>query len=75
MGTSDLTTGKPMSIKNHFRIASITKSFVAVAILRLVDQHKLSLDARLATFVPGIPHGDQITIAQLLNMTSGSTTT
>jgi D-alanyl-D-alanine carboxypeptidase len=71
MGTSDLATGKPMSIKDHFRIASITKSFVAVAILRLVDQHKLSLDAHLATFVPGIPHGDQITIAQLLDMTSG----
>jgi D-alanyl-D-alanine carboxypeptidase len=71
MGTSDLATGRPMSIKDHFRIASITKSFVAVAILRLVDQHKLSLDARLASFVPGIPHGDQITIAQLLDMTSG----
>jgi D-alanyl-D-alanine carboxypeptidase len=71
LGTSDLATGKPMSINDHFRIASITKSFVAVAVLRLVDQHKLSLDARLASFVSGIPHGDQITIAQLLDMTSG----
>jgi D-alanyl-D-alanine carboxypeptidase len=71
MGTSDLATGKPMSIKDHFRIASITKSFVAVAILRLVDQHKLSLDAHLATFIPGIPQGDKITIAQVLGMTSG----
>src|SRR5690242_2425312 len=71
MGTSDLATGEPMSIRDHFRIASITKSFVAEAMLRLVDQHKLSLDARLATFVRGIPHGDQITIAQLLDMTSG----
>lgn len=71
LGTSDLATGTPMSLKDHFRIASITKSFVATAILRLVDQHKLSLDARLASFIPGIPNGNQITIAQLLGMTSG----
>jgi D-alanyl-D-alanine carboxypeptidase len=71
LGTSDLATATRMSTKDHFRIASITKSFVATAVLRLVDQHKLSLGARLGSFVPGIPNGDQITIAQLLDMTSG----
>jgi hypothetical protein len=36
-----------------------------------VDEHKTSLDDRLARYVTGIPYGDQITIAQLLGMTSG----
>jgi D-alanyl-D-alanine carboxypeptidase len=70
-GTSSLMTGKPFSVNDHVRIASITKSFVSEAILRLVDQHKLSLDSRLSTYVSGIPNGNVITIAQLLDMTSG----
>jgi D-alanyl-D-alanine carboxypeptidase len=36
-----------------------------------VDQHKLALSDKLSRFVAGIPHGDQITLAQLLGMTSG----
>jgi D-alanyl-D-alanine carboxypeptidase len=70
-GTSSLATGKPISVNDHFRIASITKSFTSEAILRLVDQRKLSLDSRLSAYVSGIPNGNAITIAQLLNMTSG----
>jgi D-alanyl-D-alanine carboxypeptidase len=70
-GTSALGTGALMWLSDHFRIASITKSFTAVAILRLVDRHRLSLTAHLSTFVKGIPNGNRITVAELLNMTSG----
>jgi D-alanyl-D-alanine carboxypeptidase len=70
-GTSDLATGAPLQLGDHFRIASISKSFTATAILRLVDQHRLSLDAHLSDFIRGIRHGNQITVAQLLDMTSG----
>jgi D-alanyl-D-alanine carboxypeptidase len=70
-GTSDLATGAPLQLDDHFRIASVTKSFVATAILRLADQHKLLLSAPLSAYVAGIPDGNQITIAELLNMTSG----
>jgi D-alanyl-D-alanine carboxypeptidase len=71
IGTSDATTGAPLKLTDHFRIASITKSFVATSVLRLVDQRKLALSDKLSGFVTGIPHGDQITVAQLLGMTSG----
>jgi D-alanyl-D-alanine carboxypeptidase len=71
LGTSNLATGAPVGLNDHFRIASITKSFVATTVLRLVDQRRLSLNDKLSRYVRGIPNGDRITIAQLLNMTSG----
>jgi len=56
---------------DHVRIASVTKSFTATAILQLVAAKKLSLDAHLSEFVPDIANGDAITVAQLLGMTAG----
>ena len=53
------------------RIASVTKSFTATAILQLVADEKLSLDAHVSEFVPDIADGDQITVHQLLDMTAG----
>ncbi len=70
-GTSSLATGRPLRLDDHFRIASISKSFTATAILRLADQHKLSLSDTLSKYITGIQNGDQITVAQLLDMTSG----
>jgi len=70
-GAGNLETGAPMDIADHVRIASITKSFTATAVLQLVDQGKLSLDDTLARFIEGIPNGERITIRHLLGMTSG----
>lgn len=70
-GISDLTTASPAHLDDHFRIASITKTFVATVALQLVEEGKLSLDDVLATFITGIPNGEAITIRQLLDMTSG----
>jgi len=69
-GTSD-TAGTPMTTDVHYRIASVSKTFTADAVLRLVDQGELSLDDHLAEYVPDIPHGDQITIRDLLGMRGG----
>lgn len=71
LGTSDQATGAPLTLSDHLRIASVSKTFTATAILELVDQHKLSLSDHLSTFIAGIPNGGRITIAQLLDMTSG----
>ena len=60
-----------VSVRRDIRIASISKSFTATAILRLADQRKLSLGDPLGKYVPGIQNGDRITVAQLLDMTSG----
>ena len=70
-GVSDIDTKASMRPDDHIRIASISKTFTAVAALRLVDQGKLSLDDTLATWIAGIPNGEKITIRNLLGMTSG----
>lgn len=71
LGIGDLQTAAPMRIDDHFRIASVTKTFVATVILQLVDEGQLSLDDTLQPFVAGIPNGESITIRQLLGMTAG----
>jgi D-alanyl-D-alanine carboxypeptidase len=71
-GTGDVATGAPLLLSDHVRIASITKTFTATEVLRLVDRHLVSLDGdRLSKYVGGVPYGDQITVRQLLNMTAG----
>ena len=70
-GTGNLVTGSPLSLDDHFRVASITKSFTATTIFRLAEQHRLALTDHLDQYIQGIPNGNEITIAQLLNMTSG----
>ncbi|MEM6396218.1 MAG: serine hydrolase domain-containing protein [Bacteroidota bacterium] len=53
------------------RIASISKTITAVAILQLQEQEKLHIDVPLSTYLPEFPRGDEITIRQLLHHTSG----
>ena len=67
----------PFRVANNtytkYKIASITKAFTAVLILQLSEQGKLDLDKTINTYLPtytGIG-GNKITIANLLNMTSG----
>lgn len=55
-----------------FRFASITKQFTAAAIMKLVDQGKVSLDDPLTKYLPDYPGpGGAATVRQLLNHTSG----
>ena len=62
--------GRPLERDDHFRIASITKTFVATAALQLVDRGRLRLNDRLSKYVDW-PGGNRITVRQLLNQTSG----
>ena len=71
-GTKDLADQQPpLTAKDRVRIASVTKSFTATAVLQLVAGKKLSLGAHLSEFVPDIENGDAITVQQLLDMTAG----
>jgi D-alanyl-D-alanine carboxypeptidase len=57
---------------DRFRIASLTKSYVATVVLQLVGEGKLSLDDSVEQRLPGlVPNGDRITIRHLLSHTSG----
>jgi D-alanyl-D-alanine carboxypeptidase len=69
-GTAD-TGGTPMSPDMHYRIGSVTKTFTADAVLRLVDQGLVALSDPIAMYVDDIPNGDVITIQDLLAMRSG----
>ena len=70
-GVGDLATGAPMSLADHFRIASNTKAVVATAVLRLADQGRLCLNNPVSDYVAGVPGGQHITITELLQHTSG----
>ena len=61
-----------MRVSDRFRIASVTKSFVAAAVLQLVGEGRLRLDEPVERRLPGVvPDGLSITIRQLLNHSSG----
>jgi D-alanyl-D-alanine carboxypeptidase len=71
-GLADLRTRQPMRPKLNYRVASVTKPFVATVMLQLVAESRLSLSDPVDGWLPGIlPYGDQVSIRQLLNHTSG----
>ena len=70
-GTTQLGTTSPPRADTHFRIASNTKTMTAAVILQLAQEGKLSLSDPVSKYVPGVPNGDNITIAELLEMRSG----
>lgn len=55
----------------RYSIGSITKQFTATAILVLQEQGKLSIDDKVAKFIPGLTRANEVTIRQLLSHTSG----
>ena len=62
--------GAAADADTQYRIGSITKTFVAVAVMRLRDEGRLRLDDRFEDHVPGTEFG-RATIAQLLSHSSG----
>jgi D-alanyl-D-alanine carboxypeptidase len=71
-GVADLRRGRPMRPELHYRVGSLTKPLVATVVLQLVAEGRLSLQDTVQRWLPGIlPYGDQVTIRQLLNHTSG----
>jgi D-alanyl-D-alanine carboxypeptidase len=57
---------------DRFRVASITKTFVAAVVLQLVAEGELGLDDPVERWLPGlVPNGRAITIRELLDHTSG----
>ncbi|WP_103500456.1 serine hydrolase [Streptomyces sp. SM14] len=55
----------------QYRIGSLTKTFVAVLVLRLREEGLLALDDRLDTHLPEAPEAGDATVAQLLSHSSG----
>lgn len=78
LGVQDIDNKRPVTVDSRFRIASMSKAFTAMAILKLRDAGKLSLDAPVELYVPELkswkyPTSDarRITVADLLHHTAG----
>jgi D-alanyl-D-alanine carboxypeptidase len=71
-GRRILTSGpSKLDATELHRIGSVTKTYVAAVVLRLAKEGTLSLNDKLSKYVTGVANGDQITVRQLLNHTSG----
>ena len=71
-GLADSATGAPLNPAARVRVASVTKTFVAVVALQLVQEGWLNLEQTVDHWLPGlIANGDQISVRQLLSHTSG----
>jgi D-alanyl-D-alanine carboxypeptidase len=70
-GTTELGKSTPPSAGTYFRIASNTKTMTSAIILQLAQENKLRLDDTISKYISGVPDGDKITLAELLEMRSG----
>lgn len=74
-GVRNLDTQEPVTPRSLFHLASVSKPFVATAIVQLIERGNLALEAPIATYLPYFQLKDSrykdITIQQLLNHTSG----
>ncbi|AHA10719.1 D-alanyl-D-alanine carboxypeptidase [Bacillus toyonensis] len=75
-GIADVRTKKTMKADFRFRIGSVTKTFIATVLLQLSGENRLNLDDSIEKWLPGVIQGNgydgnQITIRQILNHTSG----
>lgn len=70
-GYNDIEKNIRCSRTDVFQLASLTKTFTAVLILKLIEEKKLSLDTHIKDFFPKLHPEKNITIANLLNHTSG----
>jgi CubicO group peptidase (beta-lactamase class C family) len=69
-GQADASDGTPLSGDSLYRLASVSKTITATALLSLVDAGKLALDDDVRDFLPRFPYRG-ITVRQLLQHSSG----
>jgi CubicO group peptidase (beta-lactamase class C family) len=77
IGKADLATGREMTCDTEFRVGSISKTFVALALLKLQEEGKINLYARLQDVAPEVPVKNKweatqpVRIVNLLEHTAG----
>ena len=71
IGYASIDTNIKATAATKYRIGSISKTFTATIIVKLVEQGALNLNTKLSDYFPQIENADQITIEQLLRHRSG----
>ncbi|MFD3701617.1 serine hydrolase domain-containing protein [Nocardia sp. NPDC058658] len=73
-GVADVASGEPIRPGLVHRMGSITKTFVAAAVMQQVEKGRIGLDTPIADYLPQLVPGErgtEITVRMLLNHTSG----
>lgn len=72
VGMANMELGVPLTPDHVFRLGSVTKQFTGAAIMLLVEEGRVELDASVQTYLPEYPsHGHDMTVRHLLTHTSG----
>jgi D-alanyl-D-alanine carboxypeptidase len=70
-GNAQIDPPRAATTDMRYSIGSISKQFTAAAILMLQEEGKLSLDDKVVRWLPDLTRAGDVTIRQLLSMTSG----
>ena len=70
-GLARLEPPMPATTQMRYSIGSISKQFTAAAILMLAEEGKLSLDDMVSKWIPDLSRANDVTVRQILSMTSG----
>ena len=70
-GAANFETQTAATTTSIYRIGSCTKQFTAAGILALAEEGRLSVDDKLAKFIPDFPEADTVTLRQILNHNAG----
>ena len=69
-GYENLRTRKPIDEHSAFHLASVSKTFTAMAVLKLMEEGRISLDTPVTAYLPTFPYAG-VTIKMLLDHRSG----
>jgi len=70
-GLADIASHRPATTSMIYSVGSISKQFTAASILLLAEEGKLSLDDPVGRWLPDLTQANEVTIRQVLSMTSG----
>lgn len=71
VGMADFETKRPFTANTTMEVASLSKQFTAVAIMKMVEGGLLNLESKVSKYIPEYSHANEITIRHLLNHSSG----
>ena len=69
-GLADIKSKTKLTESTQLLAYSMTKTFIAVLVLRLQEQGKLSIDDKVSKYLPDQPYGEKLQLKHLISQTS-----